>query len=111
MLSEPQVDTVDFFAHLANGNWYHATDPVPFAQDTWVNLTGVYYARQKIELWVNGNLVARTNLADSNLFDVWWSDYFYAGFGAYVESWYPDSLQGAFTGTIDEFRIYNCLPD
>ena len=82
----------DFFAHLANGNWYEATDPDLLAQDTWVNLTGVYYARNKNELWVNGNLVATTTLADSNLFDVSWSDYFYAGFGAYYESWYPDSL-------------------
>lgn len=94
-------------AHLANGGWYSAANPVPFAQDTWVNLTGVYKARNQNELWVNGNLVDTISLADSNLFDVYWSDYFYAGFGAYRESWYSDSLQGAFTGTIDDFRIYN----
>ncbi|MDD5679937.1 MAG: LamG domain-containing protein [Candidatus Omnitrophica bacterium] len=100
-------ESANLVAHLANGNWYAAADDELLAQDTWVNLTGVYKARNQNELWVNGNLVDTTSLADSNLFNVTWSDYFYAGMGAYRESWYPDRLTGAFTGAIDDFRIYN----
>ena len=101
----------NFFAHLAtgyDGTWYEAIGPAPLAQDAWVNLTGVYKAQDKNELWVNGNLVNTINLVPSPLFyNTWWLTYVYAGFGAYNESRYPDSLQGAFEGTIDDFRIYN----
>ena len=96
----------EFGCHLTNWVWYSATDTSLLPQDKFVNITGVYYARQKIEsLWVNGILVATTNLDNYNIMVGPWENTFYANFGVYHESGH--GLRYPFKGTIDDFRIYD----
>ena len=94
----------DFYVHLANTSYYEALDTGVLPQDKFVHITGVYYARQKIELWLNGNLITTTNLDNYNLFNPTWNT-FYANIGAYHEAGH--NLVGPFQGTIYEVRIYN----
>ena len=96
----------DFTTHLANSSWYSATDTATLPQDKFVNITGVYYAHQKIEIWVNSNLITTTNLADSDMFYVYWGAWFPANIGAYHDLWRTDLIL-PFKGTIDDLRIYD----
>jgi hypothetical protein len=90
--------------HTVDNQWTLATDPDALP-GRYVNVTGVYYPGDRVEVWVGGVLQDTATTTGAGLFDVWWSAYFYATIGAYHER--DHGLLAPFTGSIDEFRVYD----
>lgn len=90
--------------HTVDNQWTLATDPDALP-GRYINVTGVYYPGDRVEVWVGGVLQDTATTTGAGLFDVYWSAYFYATIGAYHEA--SHGLLAPFTGSIDEFRVYN----
>jgi hypothetical protein len=94
----------EFAVKLADENFYNALDTDSFPAGRWVNVTGVYYRYNKIELWLDGKLITTTFLPNYDLFNPAWS-WWYANIGAYHQE--GQDLRIPFWGSITEVRIYN----
>lgn len=94
----------DMTVHTADEQWYGPTDE-DLLPAQYVNVTGVYYPGDRVEVWVGGLMKSALTLTSGSLFDPWWGSYFYATVGAYHERGH--SIIKPFTGSIDEFRVYS----
>ncbi len=90
--------------HGADGSYADAMDDDALPA-SYINVTGVYYPGDRVEVWVGGVLQNTATATDAGIFDVTWGSYFYANIGAYHERGH--GLLAPFRGSIDEFRVYS----
>jgi hypothetical protein len=89
--------------HTADDRWALAEDPAALPA-RYINVTGIYYPGNRVEVWVGGVLQDTTTTTGAGLLNANWN-FFYANIGAYHEAGH--GLISPFKGSIDEFRVYN----
>jgi hypothetical protein len=94
----------EMYVHTADGNYAAAVDQDALPGE-YINVTGVYYPGDRVEVWVGGVLKDTAIPTSGTMFDVTWNSYFYATLGAYHER--DHAIISPFVGSIDEFRVYS----
>ena len=98
---EANLRSSSFAVKLSDQNHYRVDYATPINE--FVHLAGVYYRRDRIEFWVNGELKAQTPLPNLDLYRIVHND-IESRIGAY--GW-TNVLLDQFVGILDEIRIYS----
>ena len=98
-LSQNQ-DNFQFSVKLADHNWYYVRTPSVTVNE-FIRIAGVYYRGDRIEIWVNSELINQIPISELNLFT---QATHYSSIGTYNQGRTEPYF---FKGIIDDVRIYN----